>query len=101
MITQIIRKQFFCVTDVHVIGILILRQLLCDWRIHKNTYESARITQKKCQKALCNRCPVQLRNHYARRNYYILNSQKFPTGNVTGKKEPEFPKINSPGISGR
>ena len=29
MITQIIRKQFFCVTDVHVIGKLIPRQLMC------------------------------------------------------------------------
>ena len=29
MITQVIRKQFFCVTDVHVIGKLIPRQLMC------------------------------------------------------------------------
>ena len=29
MITQIIQKQFFCVTDVRVIGKLIPKQLLC------------------------------------------------------------------------
>ena len=29
MITQIIRKQFFCVTDVRAIGQLIPRELFC------------------------------------------------------------------------
>ena len=29
MITQIIRKQFFCVTDVHVIATLFPKQLIC------------------------------------------------------------------------
>ena len=33
MITQIIRKQFFCVTDVRVIGKLIPGQSMCNWRV--------------------------------------------------------------------
>ena len=35
MITQIIQKQFFCVTDVCVIGKLIPRQLMCNWHVHR------------------------------------------------------------------
>ena len=60
MITQIIRKQFFCVTDVCAIGKLIPRQLMCViGAFTENTFKGAPITQENsCQKAMCNRCPV-------------------------------------------
>ena len=39
------------------------RILLCNWRLQKVPHGGALITQKNsCQKALCNRCPVQLGN---------------------------------------
>ena len=51
MITQIIRKQFFGVTDVRVIGKLIPRQLMCViGAFTESTYEGARVTQEhSCQ----------------------------------------------------
>ena len=60
MITQIIRKQFFCVTDVRAIGKLIPREffgvILASTEV---PFGGTRITQNNsCQKALCNRCPV-------------------------------------------
>ena len=60
MITQIIRKQFFSVTDVCAIGkINSQRILLCNWHLQKVPHGGALITQNNsCQKALCNRCPV-------------------------------------------
>ena len=64
MITQMIRKPFFCVTDVRAIGKLIPKQLMCvigafTENSTKYLYEGARITQNNsCQKAPCNRCPV-------------------------------------------
>ena len=60
MITQIIRKQFFCVTDVCVIGKLIPRQLMCVIGAStESTLCKRPITQKNsCPNALCNRCPV-------------------------------------------
>ena len=63
--TQIIQKQFFlCGTDVRAIGKLIPGQLMrVIGTFAEGTYEDTRITQKNsCQKALCNRCPVQLGN---------------------------------------
>ena len=63
MITQIIRKQFFYVTDVCNWKINSQRILLCNWHLQKVPHGGALITQKNsCQKALCNRCPVQLGN---------------------------------------
>ena len=61
MITQTIRKQFFCVTDVRSTGKLLPRQLMCViGAFAENTFIGARITQKNsCQKAMCNRCTVQ------------------------------------------
>ena len=39
------------------------RILLCNWRLQKIPHGGAQITQNNpCQKALCNRCPVQLGN---------------------------------------
>ena len=35
MITQIIRKHFFRVTDVHAIGELIPKEFLCIWDVHR------------------------------------------------------------------
>ena len=61
MITQIIRKQFFCVTDVCVIAKVIPRQLMCViGAFTEIAFIGARITHKKksSQKAMCNRCPV-------------------------------------------
>ena len=60
MITQIIRKQFFCVTDVRVIGKLIPREFFCVIGVYiKYHMEAPKVTQKNSfQKALCNRCPV-------------------------------------------
>ena len=41
------------------------RILLCNWHLQKVPHGSALITQKNsCQKALCNRCPVQLGNYF-------------------------------------
>ena len=61
MITQIIRKQFFCVTDVCNWKINSQRILLCNWHLQKVPHGGALITQNdSCQRALCNRCPVQL-----------------------------------------
>ena len=61
MITQMIRKQFFCVTYVCVCNWKINSQriILCNWRLQKVPHGGAQITQKNSfQKALCNRCPV-------------------------------------------
>ena len=49
-ITQIIRKQFFCVTDMYVcaIGELIPRQLMCVvGAFTENSFIGARITHKR------------------------------------------------------
>ena len=60
MITQIIRKQFLCVTDVCVIEKLIPRQLMCVIGAStESTLCKRPITQNNsCPNALCNRCPV-------------------------------------------
>ena len=62
MTTQMIRKRFFCVADVCVMGKSIPRQLM---RITVAFTESVlwrrpSYTKKACQKALCDKCPVQL-----------------------------------------
>ena len=64
MFTQMVRKQFFSVTDVHVIGKINSQTILvCDWYSHKIPNGGVRMTQNKSiQKTLCNRCPVQLGN---------------------------------------
>ena len=60
MITQVIRKQVFCVKDVRAIGNLNKRVLVCHWRLQEVPYGGGQITQNNsCQQALCNRCPVQ------------------------------------------
>ena len=47
MITQIIRKQFFCVTDVRVTGKLISKQLMCViGTSHKVPYEGAQLHKR-------------------------------------------------------
>ena len=73
-ITQIIRKQFFCVTNVRVIGKLIPKQLICViGTFTESTLWRPRITQNNsCQKALCNRCPVQLGNWFLKRMRVII-----------------------------
>ena len=60
MKTQIIRKQFVCVTDVCVIGQLSSREFLCVIGASQEVpYGGTRITQNNSyQKALCNKCPV-------------------------------------------
>ena len=66
MITQIIRKLFFCVADVRAIGNLIPWLLMCViGAFTESTLWRRRITQtNSCQKTLCNRCPVQLGNYF-------------------------------------
>ena len=59
-ITQIIRKQLFCVTDVRVIEILILRQLLCVIGA-LSTHEGAQIIQR-----------IPARTHYWETNSQII-----------------------------
>ena len=62
---QIFRKQFICVTDVCAIAKLTPRELL--WKLASQTvpYGGTQVTQNSsCQKALCNRCPVQLGDEF-------------------------------------
>ena len=47
LIAQILRKQFFCATDVHAIRILSLR-FLCNWHSQEVPYGGARITRTLC-----------------------------------------------------
>ena len=60
MITQTIRKHFFCVTDLCVIGKFIPRPLMCViGAFAKVPYEGAELHKIiPGQKALCNGCPV-------------------------------------------
>ena len=60
MITQMIRKRFFCVTDVHVIWKLIPRQFMCviGAFTESTLWRRPNKTKNSCQKALCNRCPL-------------------------------------------
>ena len=55
MITQMIRKQFFCVTDVCVCNWETNSQTIhvCNWPVHgKYVVEAPHYTKKSCQKAL-------------------------------------------------
>ena len=70
MITLIIRKQFFYVTDVRVIKTNSQRILVCNWGSQKVPHRGARSTQKNsCWKD--NRCPVYLGKQFS--NYKMCN----------------------------
>ena len=58
MITRIIRKQFFCVTDVRAIGKCNSQIInVCNWRVHRKYLMKAPELHKRipARKALCNR----------------------------------------------